>query len=253
QAIQDQNNNRRADRREAYDTVTVALDTSASALLWAFVHDTVGPRVKSVDPVDSVSFRLTFTAALDPRRPVDTAQVRVFALPDTTPFPVRTLYGAAQYDSIQARARAVADSLRKARDTTAKRDTTGRPGAAAPSAAAQRAPAAPRPAAPGRPAAPPHPAAHAAARRGGAPPRRGRGGAGAGGARGRAARGGRRARRGLGRRRARPRAPAGGAVARARDQRDGRGAAYEPRPSAARRARDRGDGPHRGIVLESRI
>src|SRR2546427_12801489 len=63
----------------------------------------------------------------------------------------------------------------------------------------------------------------------------------------------RRARRGLGRRRARPRAPAGGAVARARDQRDGRGAAYEPRPSAARRARDRGDGPHRGIVLESRI
>src|SRR5256885_11296652 len=100
--------------------------SSALALVWAFVHDTVGPRVKSVDPVDSVSFRLTFTAALDPRRPVDTAQVRVFALPDTTPFPVRTLYGAAQYDSIQARARAVADSLRKARDTTAKRDTTGR-------------------------------------------------------------------------------------------------------------------------------
>jgi len=154
QAIQDQNNNRRADQREAYDTVTVRLDTSASVLLWAFVHDSVGPRVKSVDPVDSVSFRLTFTAALDPRRPVDTAQVRVFALPDTTPFPVRTLYGAAQYDSIQARARAVADSLRKARDTTAKRDTTGRLGAAAPSAAAQRAPAAPGAAAPGRPAAP---------------------------------------------------------------------------------------------------
>ena len=137
QAIQDQNNNRRADRREAYDTVTVTLDSSASALLWAFVHDSVGPRVKSVDPVDSVSFRLTFTVALDPRRPLDTAQVHVFALPDTTPVAVRALYGAAQYDSIQARARAIADSLRRAKDTTARRDTTGRPGAAA-----QRPPAA---------------------------------------------------------------------------------------------------------------
>src|SRR3989441_8814661 len=105
-----------------------------------FRSDSVGPRVKSVDPVDSVSFRLTFTAALDPRRPVDTAQVRVFALPDTTPFPVRTLYGAAQYDSIQARARAVADSLRKARDTTAKRDTTGRLRAAGPPPATPRGP-----------------------------------------------------------------------------------------------------------------
>ena len=139
-AIQDQNNNRRLDRREAFDTMTVAVDSSGSALLWAFVHDTVGPRVKSVDPVDSAALRVVFTAPLDPRRPVDTAQVRVFALPDTTPFPVRALYRAALYDSIQARARALADSLRRAKDTTARHDTTAHPGAPPP--AGQRAPAA---------------------------------------------------------------------------------------------------------------
>jgi hypothetical protein len=133
QAIQDQNGNRRADRREAFDTATVAVDSTASAVLWLFVHDSVGPRVKSVDPADSTALRVTFTQPLDPRRPLDTAQVHVFALPDTTPVPVRALYGGAQYDSIQARARAVADSLRRARDTTARRDTSRlRPAAPAP-------------------------------------------------------------------------------------------------------------------------
>ncbi|HEX4574737.1 MAG TPA: Ig-like domain-containing protein [Gemmatimonadales bacterium] len=123
QAIQDQNNNRRLDRREAFDTVTITVDSAASAVLWAFVHDTVGPRVRSVDPVDSTALRVVFSQPFDPRRPLDTTQIRVLALPDSTPVPVRALYGAAQYDSIQARARAVADSLRRARDTTARRDT----------------------------------------------------------------------------------------------------------------------------------
>jgi len=144
QAIQDQNNNRRLDRREAFDTVTVRVDSTASAVLWLFVHDSVGPRVKSVDPVDSAAFRLVFSEPLDPRQPLDTARVRVFTLPDTTPFPVRALYGAAQYDSMQARARAIADSLRRAKDTTAHAAPPAPPAPAAPPAV-QRAPAAPSP------------------------------------------------------------------------------------------------------------
>ncbi|HEX4601084.1 MAG TPA: Ig-like domain-containing protein [Gemmatimonadales bacterium] len=123
QAIQDQNNNRRLDRREAFDTLTIPVDSAASAVLWVFLHDSVGPKVRSVDPVDSVALRVVFSQPLDPRRPLDTAQVRVLALPDSTPVPVRAFYSTAQYDSIQARARAVADSLRRARDTTARRDT----------------------------------------------------------------------------------------------------------------------------------
>ena len=137
--IQDQNNNRRQDRREPFDTVTVTVDSSATALLWAFTHDTVGPRVRSVEPVDSVSLRITFTQSLDPAHPRDTSTVRVYALPDTTPVAVRALYRAAEFDSIQARTRAVEDSLKRLRDTTARRDTSrARP--TPPPAAAQRAP-----------------------------------------------------------------------------------------------------------------
>ncbi len=142
-AIQDQNTNRQRDRRESFDSATVTLDSTASAVLWTFVHDTVGPRIRSVEPIDSLAFRLVFSQALDPRRPLDTAQVRLVALPDTTPVPVRAVYAPAQYDSIQARARAAADSARRAADTT-------RAGGAPPSAAAQRAPAAPGGAAPAR-------------------------------------------------------------------------------------------------------
>src|SRR2546427_2980345 len=44
---------------------------------------------------------------------------RLYALPDTTPVAVRALFTSAQYDSLQAKARAAADSLRRAKDTTA--------------------------------------------------------------------------------------------------------------------------------------
>ncbi|HVH10412.1 MAG TPA: Ig-like domain-containing protein, partial [Gemmatimonadales bacterium] len=124
--IQDQNNNRHADRREAFDTLTVTVDSTGRALLWAFVHDTVGPRLRAVEPIDSVTLRATFSAPLDPRRPPDTSAVRVLALPDSARVPVRALYPPAKFDSLQARARAVADSLKRLRDTTAKRDTTAR-------------------------------------------------------------------------------------------------------------------------------
>ena len=142
-AVQDLNNNRRQDRREPFDTVTLSVDSTASAVLWAFVHDTVGPRIRTVEPVDSVTLRITFSQPLDPARPPpDTAAVRVFTLPDTTPVGVRALYRPAQFDSLQARARAVADSLKQLQDTTARKDSA-RARAAPPSAAAQRAPAAP--------------------------------------------------------------------------------------------------------------
>ena len=145
-AIQDENNNRRQDRREAFDTVTVTVDSTASALLWAFVHDTVGPRVRTVEPIDSLDFRVGFSAPLDPRRALDTAMVRILTLPDSTPVAVRALYTPAKFDSIQARARAVEDSLKRLRDTTARKDTTARRDTSRarptpPSAAAQRAPA----------------------------------------------------------------------------------------------------------------
>src|SRR5260370_40002085 len=120
------NHNRRRDRREPFDTDSVMVDSKASAVLWAFVHDTVGPRIRTIEPVDSFTLRINFSSPLDPARPPDTAAVRVFALPDTTPVGVRALYRPAQFDSLQARARAVAACLKRLQDTAARQDTTGR-------------------------------------------------------------------------------------------------------------------------------
>lgn len=117
-AIADQNGNRSRDRREAYDSALVTVDSSATAVLWAFVHDTVGPRLRQVDPVDSVTVRITFTQALDPAQRPESLGVRVLALPDSTPVRVRGLLLQADYDSLAARERRASDSTRAAKDTT---------------------------------------------------------------------------------------------------------------------------------------
>lgn len=126
-AIADQNNNRVRDRREAYDSVVVTIDSSATAVLWTFVHDTAGPRLRQADPVDSVAARLTFTQPLDPAQPPESLRVRVVALPDSTPVRVRGLFTAARYDSLATAQRAALDSARAANDTTRKAAPPPRP------------------------------------------------------------------------------------------------------------------------------
>jgi len=150
-AVADQNNNRRADRREAYDSADVHVDSVATAVLWTFVHDSAGPRPHTAALVDSFALRLEFNAPLDPATPLDTSAVHVFLLPDTTPVPVVGVYAAAAYDSARARERALQDSLKHAADTshhappvdTTKRapPPTGRPGGRAGGPGAPNAPA----------------------------------------------------------------------------------------------------------------
>jgi hypothetical protein len=134
-AVVDANRNGARDRREAYDSTVVTVDSSASAVLWAFVHDTVGPRLRTVDHVDSLSARLSFSQPLDPALRLDTAAVQVLALPDSTPATVRQILTPAQFDSLLARERA-ADSARRAAADTAARpaplDTAARRPPAAP-------------------------------------------------------------------------------------------------------------------------
>jgi len=125
-AVVDQNNNRRRDKREPFDSATVTLDSTASLVLWTFAHDSLGPRVRQVDPVDSVTARITFSIPLDPAESLDSLALRVLTLPDSTPVKVAGIYTSAAYDSLAARDRAVADSIRAANDTTKQpaRDTT---------------------------------------------------------------------------------------------------------------------------------
>jgi len=143
-AVQDENGNRRIDRREAYDSTPVRLDSTATTVLWAFVHDTAGPRLRSADPVDSVTFRIVFAQHLDPSDRLDTTRVRLVALPDSTPVPLAQVLWPPQYDSLAARERAAADSARRAQGDT---------GAAAPPAPAAAAAQGP----PGAPATPARP------------------------------------------------------------------------------------------------
>ncbi|MBI1967214.1 MAG: hypothetical protein HYS40_04430, partial [Gemmatimonadetes bacterium] len=103
-AVHDQNGNRQRDRREAYDSALVTIDSSASAVLWAFVHDTAGPRLRLAEPLDSLSAKLTFAQPLDPTAPLDTSRVQVLALPDSTPVVVAAVLTVAQNDSLVAHA-----------------------------------------------------------------------------------------------------------------------------------------------------
>lgn len=125
-AIADQNGNRVRDRREAYDSALVTLDSSATAMLWTFLHDTAGPRLRQVDPVDSVTARVTFTQSLDPAQHPESLGVRVLALPDSTPVRVRGIFTQALYDSLAAQERAARDTTKRAppapRDTTHERE-----------------------------------------------------------------------------------------------------------------------------------
>ena len=125
----DQDNNRGRGPREAFDSVRITLGDSAAIEVFAFPHDTTGPRLRTVELADSVTLRLTFDRALDPGQTLDTTAVALVAVADsTTRLPLLAVWTPAQADSIRAaraaRAAAAADSVRAARqaaDTTRAR------------------------------------------------------------------------------------------------------------------------------------
>ena len=108
----DQNNNRRRDPREVFDSAFVRLDSTVSQVLWAFAHDTVGPRISEVSDIDSVTIKVDFGQKLAPEEPHDSV-VRVFALPDTTLLETVAVWNQVTYDSVRT-VEATADSLRQA-------------------------------------------------------------------------------------------------------------------------------------------
>ena len=124
--VLDENRNHFAEPREAFDSVRVARSDSTLEL-WAFVHDTTPPRVRTVTPLDSASAGVELTQPLDPRLRLQPSAVRLSLLPDSTPVKVASILPKPLDDSLHAR-RPGADTT--ARDTTAAQDTTppaGRP------------------------------------------------------------------------------------------------------------------------------
>jgi hypothetical protein len=127
----DQNSNGMIDAREALDTATVRVDSSATVELYAFARDTIGPRIEQVEIVDSMALRIRFDrpTAVDW---VPTAETLHLLRTDSSEVPLGPLLAGEPLDSAIAKAKAaraaVRDSIAKdsvARDTTA-RDTTAR-------------------------------------------------------------------------------------------------------------------------------
>jgi len=127
--VVDENGNRRRDRREAFDSTTLTVDSVADRAFWAFVHDTVGPALREVARIDSMTIRLTFSQPLHVGAP-EGDSVAVLLLPDSTPASVARMLAPAAYDTLVKRETAVRDSLRAlaADSARAAGDTTGAPG-----------------------------------------------------------------------------------------------------------------------------
>ncbi len=125
--VLDENRNHLADAREAFDSMPVSRSDSTLEL-WAFVHDTNPPRVRTVTPQDSASASVELTQPLDPRQRLQPSAVRLSLLPDSTPVKVASILPKPLDDSLHARRPSERDTT--ARDTTAVRDTMAPPGPA---------------------------------------------------------------------------------------------------------------------------
>ncbi|MEJ7808913.1 MAG: Ig-like domain-containing protein [Gemmatimonadaceae bacterium] len=116
-AYLDANNNLDLDPREAWDSAAVSVTDSARSDVYAFVHDSVGPRLTSVEQRDSLTSRVRFDRGIAPDQAIDTALFRLRAA-DSSVVPIVAARAARDYE------RATADSAARdsaARDSVARR------------------------------------------------------------------------------------------------------------------------------------
>src|SRR5688572_18526335 len=130
----DQNRNRRQDGRELLDSLPMSPAPSDSNVFWLAQRDTAGVRMTQVTVRDSLTIELQLTQSADPYQSFDAAQVAVRMLPDSTPVGVASLRGKLVDDSLVARARVVADSLKADSIARARPDSAARPAPARPAA-----------------------------------------------------------------------------------------------------------------------
>jgi hypothetical protein len=134
--VLDVNRNNRREPREAFDSIRVAAARDSVGELWAFKHDSTGPRIQTIIRNDSLSATITFVHAMDPAiRQIPGDSIRVRLLPDSTPMAVEALVTQQLYDSLykpkppkSPKDSLAADSLRARGDTAAAPpDTAGVP------------------------------------------------------------------------------------------------------------------------------
>lgn len=124
-ATVDKNNNRQRDYREPFDSALITLDSTLDVVLWAFTHDSVGPRLRTAQRADSNGIRLEFTQPLAPGGPAAGA-IRVRLLPDSTPVTIESISSVTAHDSSRAQ-RPTTDTAAAARRPPTIGVAPGRP------------------------------------------------------------------------------------------------------------------------------
>ncbi len=136
---EDLNNNMRADNFDRSDTLIVSLGQADTLALefHVFQHDTLGPALVEVTPIDSLVLQLGFDGYLDPEVPTSSEAIEILALPDSSTVALDTVYHAWRYT-------AWSDSVEQARREAeaAARDSAAAAQAAEEEAVEEEAPAA---------------------------------------------------------------------------------------------------------------
>lgn len=129
-AFLDANNDRRLDDREAFDSLTVMVATApdtATTDFYAFVHDTIGPRIEMLEQVDTVALRIRFDRAVAVDWIPDSVTSFVLQRADSSRVALGEILPAARLDSILGVERERADSIARAADTTQADSVPPRP------------------------------------------------------------------------------------------------------------------------------
>src|ERR1035441_8183891 len=122
----DANANRVLDPRELWDSATVSLADTASREFYMFAHDTIGPSLIDVTPIDSVTLRVRFDRPLLPGSPLEASQfslkMKDSTKADSVPIAVSRVSSAARFDTLtQQRKAFVLDSTMRADTSVAGR------------------------------------------------------------------------------------------------------------------------------------
>ena len=130
-AYVDANANRVLDPRELWDSASVSLADTASREFYMFAHDTIGPSLLDVTPIDSVTLRVRFDRPLLPGAPLEASQfslkMKDSTKADSVPISVTRVSSAARFDTLtQQRKAFVLDSTMRADTSVLGRKTVQR-------------------------------------------------------------------------------------------------------------------------------
>lgn len=144
-ALIDQNANRTLDRNEKWDSVAVnVVNVRPVVELDAIERDSMPPLFQNITAIDSVTVRITFDKPISPFLALQPALIRL-QKPDSSQLEVASVQWQGAYDQAKTRAQQVADSLRRASDTTARPTPPPPTPTPTPGAAGRAPPPAPKP------------------------------------------------------------------------------------------------------------